>query len=296
MLQHIEFAGVHSGDAAMVLPPHDLPQEVIEEVRQASHDLAKALKVIGLMNIQFAIKDGELFLIEVNPRASRTVPFVSKAIGIPLAKLGARVMAGAKLVDLGFTEEVIPKHWAIKESVFPFNRFPGSPIVLTPEMRSTGEVMGQDEDFGIAYAKTQMAAKPSLPLTGNVFLSVKDSDKAQALEVAQGLSELGFSFYSTEGTAQFLNENGIPAESVLRISEGRPNVADLIKNEKVHLVINTPLGLIPRRDENGIRSEAVLHGVPVITTLGSAFAALSGIRSLKDKTFSVKPLQAYLSQ
>jgi carbamoyl-phosphate synthase large subunit len=293
MLQHIEFAGVHSGDAAMVLPPHDLPQEVIDEVRQASHDLAKALKVIGLMNIQFAIKDGELFLIEVNPRASRTVPFVSKAIGVPLAKLGARVMAGAKLVDLGFTEEVIPKHWAIKESVFPFNRFPGSPIVLTPEMRSTGEVMGQDEDFGIAYAKTQMAAKPSLPMSGNVFLSVKDSDKPQALEVAQGLAELGFSFYSTEGTAQFLNENGIPAESVLRISEGRPNVADLIKNEKVHLVINTPLGLIPRRDENGIRSEAVLHGVPVITTLGSAFAALSGIRSLKDKTFSVKPLQAY---
>ena len=296
MLQHIEFAGVHSGDAAMVLPPHDLPQEVIDEVRQASHDLAKALKVVGLMNIQFAIKDGELFLIEVNPRASRTIPFVSKAIGVPLAKLGARVMAGAKLADLGFTEEVIPKHWAIKESVFPFNRFPGAPIVLTPEMRSTGEVMGQDEDFGIAYAKTQMAAKPSLPLEGNVFLSVKDSDKPQALEVAQGLSELGFSFYSTEGTAKFLNENGIPAESVLRISEGRPNVADLIKNEKVHLVINTPLGLIPRRDENGIRSEAVLHGVPVITTLGSAFAALSGIRSLKKKTFSVKPLQAYSSK
>jgi carbamoyl-phosphate synthase large subunit len=213
-----------------------------------------------------------------------------------LAKLGARVMAGAKLADLGFTEEIIPKHWAIKESVFPFNRFPGAPIVLTPEMRSTGEVMGQDEDFGIAYAKTQMAAKPSLPLEGNVFLSVKDSDKPQALEVAQGLSELGFSFYSTEGTAKFLNENGIPAESVLRISEGRPNVADLIKNEKVHLVINTPLGLIPRRDENGIRSEAVLNGVPVITTLGSAFAALSGIRSLKKKTFSVKPLQAYSSK
>jgi carbamoyl-phosphate synthase large subunit len=296
MLQHIEFAGVHSGDAAMVLPPHDLAAEMVEVVRKASHSLADALKVIGLMNIQFAVKDGELFVIEVNPRASRTIPFVSKAIGLPLAKLGARVMAGAKLVDLGFTEEIKPKHWAIKESVFPFNRFPGSPIVLTPEMRSTGEVMGQDEDFGIAYAKTQMAAKPSLPMSGNIFLSVKDSDKPQALEVAKGLAELGFSFYSTEGTARFLNENGIPAESVLRISEGRPNVADLIKNDKVHLVINTPLGLIPRRDENGIRSEAVLHGVPVITTLGSAFAALSGIRSLKEKDFSVKPLQAYSTQ
>ena len=293
MLQHIEFAGVHSGDAAMVLPPHDLPEEMIDEVRQASHDLAKAIGVIGLMNIQFAIKDGELFLIEVNPRASRTVPFVSKTIGVPLAKLGARVMAGAKLKDLGFTEEILPKHWAIKESVFPFSRFPGSPIVLTPEMRSTGEVMGQDEDFGMAFAKTQMAAKPSLPLEGNVFLSVKDSDKPQALEIAKGLHDLGFSFYSTEGTAQFLNENGIKTETVLRISEGRPNVADLIKNGKIQLVINTPLGLIPRRDENGIRSEAVLHGIPVITTLGSAFATLQGIRSLKEKKFSVKSLQAY---
>ena len=293
MLQHIEFAGVHSGDAAMVLPPHDLAVEMIDEVRQASHDLAKALKVIGLMNIQFAIKDGELFLIEVNPRASRTIPFVSKAIGVPLAKLGARVMAGAKLKDLGFTDEIKPKHWAIKESVFPFSRFPGSPIVLTPEMRSTGEVMGQDEDFGMAFAKTQMAAKPSLPMEGNVFLSVKDSDKEKALLVAKGLSELGFSFYSTEGTSEFLKKHGIESESVLRISEGRPNVSDLIKNGKIQLVINTPLGLIPRRDENGIRSEAVLHGVPVITTLGSAFAALDGIRSLKDRNFSVKSLQDY---
>ncbi|MDG1137989.1 MAG: carbamoyl-phosphate synthase large subunit [Opitutales bacterium] len=293
MLQHIEFAGVHSGDAAMVMPPHDLSKEMLDEVRQASYDLAKALKVIGLMNVQYAIKDGDLFLIEVNPRASRTIPFVSKAIGVPLAKLGARVMAGATLKDLGFTEEIIPKHWAIKEAVFPFSKFPGSPIVLTPEMRSTGEVMGQDEDFGMAYAKTQMAAKPSLPLEGNVFLSVKDSDKPKALEVAKGLSALGFSFTSTEGTAKFLNENGIQAATTLRISEGRPNVADLIKNGKVQMVINTPLGLIPRRDENGIRSEAVLNSVPVITTLGSAFAALDGIRSLKDRKFSVKSLQDY---
>ena len=293
MLQHIEFAGVHSGDAAMVMPPHELSPEMLDEVRQATHDLAQDLRVIGLMNVQYAIKDGELFLIEVNPRASRTIPFVSKAIGVPLAKLGARVMAGAKLKDLGFTEEIIPKHWAIKEAVFPFSKFPGSSIVLTPEMRSTGEVMGQDEDFGMAFAKTQMAAKPSLPLEGNVFLSVKDSDKPKALEVAKGLAELGFSFTSTEGTAKFLNENGIPAKSTLRISEGRPNVADLIKNGKVQLVINTPLGLIPRRDENGIRSEAVLNSVPVITTLGSAFAALNGIRSLKDRKFSVKSLQDY---
>ena len=251
MLQHIEFAGVHSGDAAMVLPPHDLSAEMIEEVRQASYDLAKALNVVGLMNIQFAIKDGELFLIEVNPRASRTVPFVSKAIGIPLAKLGARVMAGAKLKDLGFTEEVVPKHWAIKESVFPFSKFLVSPIVLTPEMRSTGEVMGQDEDFGIA-CKDSNGSQTFLPLEGNVFISVKDSDKENALVVAKGLSDLGFSFYSTEGTTAFLKKHGINSESVLRISEGRPNVADLIKNGKIQLVINTPLGLIPRLDENGL--------------------------------------------
>ena len=296
MLQHIEFAGVHSGDAAMVLPPHDLSREMIDAVRNATHALAEALSVIGLMNVQFAIKDGELFVLEVNPRASRTVPFVSKAIGVPLAKLGAKVMAGAKLKDLGFTEEIIPGHWAIKESVFPFNKFPGAPIVLTPEMRSTGEVMGQDEDFGIAFAKTQMAAKPSLPLEGSVFISVKDSDKEQALHVAKGLSELGFSLYSTEGTSRFLSGHGLEVEQVLRISEGRPNVADLIKNGKIQLVINTPLGLIPRRDENGIRSEAVLYGVPVITTMGSAFAALNGIKSLKEKDFGVKSLQEYAGE
>jgi len=293
MLQHIEFAGVHSGDAAMVLPPHDLSEEITETVRQATHALASALSVVGLMNVQFAIKDGELYVLEVNPRASRTVPFVSKAIGVPLAKLGARIMAGSTLRELGFTEEIIPKHWAIKESVFPFNRFPGSPIVLTPEMRSTGEVMGQDEDFGLAFAKTQMAAKPSLPLEGNAFISVKDADKKQALVIAKGLLDLGFDIYSTEGTASFFRENGLVAEHILRISEGRPNVADFIKNGKIQLVINTPLGLIPRRDENGIRSEAVLYGVPVMTTLGSAFAALQGIRSLKEKDFGVKSLQEY---
>ena len=202
MLQHIEFAGVHSGDAAMVLPPHDLDVDMIDEVREATHALAKALKVIGLMNVQYAIKDGELFLIEVNPRASRTVPFVSKAIGVPLANLGARVMAGAKLKDLGFTEEILPNRWAIKESVFPFNKFPGSSIVLTPEMRSTGEVMGQDKDFGMAFAKTQMAAKPSLPMEGNVFLSVKDSDKEKALEIAKGLVGTWLFFHFDRGNGK----------------------------------------------------------------------------------------------
>jgi carbamoyl-phosphate synthase large subunit len=293
MLQHIEFAGVHSGDAAMVLPPHDLPDEMIETVRKATHALAEALSVVGLMNVQFAIKDGELYVLEVNPRASRTVPFVSKSIGVPLAKMAARVMAGAKLKDLGFTEEIIPSHWAIKESVFPFNRFPGCTIVLSPEMRSTGEVMGLDTDFGIAFAKTQMAAKPALPEEGNVFLSVRDHDKKQAVEIAKGLSELGFHLFSTSGTASILKKNGIEVKQLFRLSEGRPNVVDMIKNGKVQLVINTPQGMTPRRDENVIRTEAVLHGVPVITTMGSAIAALDGIRSLREQDFEVRSLQSY---
>jgi len=293
MLQHIEFAGVHSGDAAMVLPPHDLSDEMTDTVRKATHALAEALAVVGLMNVQFAIKDGELYVLEVNPRASRTVPFVSKSIGVPLAKLAARVMAGAKLKDLGFTEEIIPRHWAIKESVFPFNRFPGCTIVLSPEMRSTGEVMGLDADFGIAFAKTQMAAKPPLPAQGNIFLSVRDQDKEQAVEIARGLDELGFQLLSTSGTASVLEENGIEVEKLFRLSEGRPNVVDMIKNGKIQLVVNTPQGMTPRRDENVIRTEAVLHGVPVITTMGSAKAALDGIRSLKEQDFEVRSLQSY---
>jgi carbamoyl-phosphate synthase large subunit len=223
ILQHVEFAGVHSGDAAMVMPPHTLSAEILETVREATYALARELQVVGLMNVQYAIKDDELFIIEVNPRASRTVPFVSKAIGIPLAKLAARVMAGEKLTDLGFTKEVIPPYWAVKESVFPFNRFPGAPIMLSPEMRSTGEVMGLDKDLGVAFAKSQMAAKPSLPDSGDVFISVKDHDKARAVEIARGLSELGFGITATAGTGKLLKENGIDVKSVYRLSEGRPN-------------------------------------------------------------------------
>jgi len=243
--------------------------------------------------VQFAIKDGKLYVLEVTPRASRTVPFVSKTIGVPLAKLAARVMAGAKLKDLGFTEEIIPKHWAIKESVFPFNSFPGCTIALTPEMRSTGEVMGLDADFGIAFAKTQMAAKPALPSEGNVFLSVRDQDKEEAVEIARGLVKLGFQVFSTSGTASVLEENGIEVATLFRLAEGRPNVVDMIKNGKIQLVVNTPQGMTPRRDENVIRTEAVLHGVPVITTMGSAKAALGGMRAIEEKDFEVRSLQSY---
>ncbi|MDE0766998.1 MAG: carbamoyl-phosphate synthase large subunit [Opitutaceae bacterium] len=294
MLEHIEFAGVHSGDAAMVLPPHTLSAEMIEIVRQASFRLAKALKVIGLMNIQFAIQGDQLFVLEVNPRASRTVPFVSKAIGMPLAKIAAKVMTGKTLQELGFTEEMSPKHWCIKEAVFPFVRFPGSTIRLGPEMRSTGEVMGMDEDFGVAFAKTQAAAKPSLPVGGNVFLSVKDQDKPKAVELAKKLVKLGFQIYSTSGTADNLKENGIEANKLFRIAEGRPNVLDLIKNGEMQMIINTPSGMVPRKDENHIRSQAYLHNICIMTTLTGATAAVAGIEALKEKDFDVRSVQSYV--
>jgi carbamoyl-phosphate synthase large subunit len=293
MLQHVEFAGVHSGDAAMVMPPHTLSAEMLDKVRVASYGLAKELQVVGLMNVQYAIKDDELYIIEVNPRASRTIPFVSKAIGVPLAKLAARVMAGETLKQLGFTEEIIPPYWAVKESVFPFNRFPGAPVMLSPEMRSTGEVMGLDKDLGVAFAKSQMAAKPSLPDSGDVFISVKDSDKPRAVEIARGLSALGFGIIATAGTGKLLKENGIAVKNVCRLSEGRPNVIDLIKNGKVSLIINTPKGTVPRQNENMIRTEAVKHNICIMTTISAASAGVDGIGSIRKKGYEVRSIQSY---
>ncbi len=296
MLEHIEYAGVHSGDAAMVLPPHTLKPAMIETVRQASFKLAKALKVVGLMNIQFAIKGDDLYVLEVNPRASRTVPFVSKAIGKPLAKIAAKVMTGMKLADLDFTEELQPKHWCIKEAVFPYVRFPGSTIRLGPEMRSTGEVMGLDTDFGIAFAKTQAAAKPGLPTEGNVFLSVKDEDKPRALDIARNLSALGFNLYSTSGTAKFLTENGLEVKKLFRIAEGRPNVLDMIKNGDIQMIINTPSGMIPRKDENHMRSVAWGNNICIMSTITGAEAAVSGIKSLSKQDYEVRSVQSYVSK
>ncbi len=293
MLEHIEYAGVHSGDAAMVMPPHTLSKEMLATVRHATYALARALKVVGLMNVQFAIKDGQLYVLEVNPRASRTVPFVAKAIGVPLAKLAARVMAGAKLKDLGFTREIQPKHWCVKEAVFPFNRFPGAAIMLSPEMRSTGEVMGMDDDLGIAFAKTQMAAKPGLPLEGKVFFSVKDADKPQAVELARDFLSLGFTLCSTSGTAKLLRSHGIEVQHVNKLLEGRPNCVDMIKNNEVALVINTPRGMIPRHDENAIRSAAWANNVCIMTSVTGARAAINGIRAMKAKLVDVRPLQQY---
>jgi len=294
MLEHIEFAGVHSGDAAMVLPPHTLSKAMLEQVRAATLSLAKALHVIGLMNVQFAIKDSDLYVLEVNPRASRTVPFVSKAIGVPLAKLAAKCMAGKTLRELSFTKELTPRHWCVKEAVFPFNRFPGATIILGPEMRSTGEVMGLDDDLGIAFAKTQMAAKPSLPSQGNVFLSVKDADKARAVDLGRQLAAVGFLLFATSGTARVLAENGVPVTKIPRLDEGRPNVVDMIKNGQMHMIINTPSGMMPRQDENKIRSAAVANNVCIMTTLAGAFAGLRGIKAMKQKRVGVRSLQSYV--
>jgi len=293
MLEHIEYAGVHSGDAAMVMPPHKLSPEILATVRTATYALARELKVVGLMNVQFAIKDGQLYVLEVNPRASRTIPFVAKAIGVPLAKLAASVMAGEKLKDLGFTREIKPKHWCVKEAVFPFARFPGATIVIGPEMRSTGEVMGMDDDLGIAFAKTQMAAKPGLPLKGKLFISVKDSDKPQVVELARAFAELGFTLCSTTNTAKLLQSQGLTVQPVYKLNEGRPNCVDMIKNGEIQMVINTPRGMIPRLDENAIRTAAWGNNVCIMTTITGAQAALHGIRAMKQKRVDVRPLQEY---
>jgi len=293
VLEHIEFAGVHSGDAAMVLPPHTLSQAVIQTIREYTHAMARELKVIGLMNVQYAVKGETVYVLEVNPRASRTVPFVSKAIGFPLAKLAAKVMAGKTLKELGFTEEIWPKYWAVKESVFPFNRFHGQDILLSPEMRSTGEVMGLDADLGIAYAKSQMAANAPLPLGGSVFISVSDAHKREAVEVAKQFTDLGFELIATAGTASELEKTGLTVRRIHKISEGRPNAIDLMKNKEVQLIINTPAGQSPRADEVKIRTTAVYTGTPIMTTLSGAKAAALGIAALKKTGYAVKTVQEY---
>ncbi|MEM6278099.1 MAG: carbamoyl-phosphate synthase large subunit [Verrucomicrobiota bacterium] len=293
IMEHIEEAGIHSGDSACVIPTFSLSDSMREEISTAAKALAVELNVRGLMNIQFAVKDEELYVIEVNPRASRTVPFVSKAIGVPLAKLAAKVMTGEKLVDLGFIEPVHPEHYSVKEAVFPFSKFPGIDISLGPEMKSTGEVMGIDADLGMAYAKSQMAASSQLPLEGNIFISVKDRDKDEAVELAKEFSELGFTIFSTSGTAERFAEAGVPVHRLHKLSEGRPNVLDMIKNGEIVMVINTPSGRVPRRDEVRIRSGALANRVPIITTLRAAHACVRSIKSLKSSEISVMALQEY---
>jgi carbamoyl-phosphate synthase large subunit len=293
VMEHIEQAGIHSGDSACCLPPHDMKQPVIDAIKRQTAALAKELGVVGLMNVQFAVKNDVVYVLEVNPRASRTIPFVSKAIGVPLAKLASKVMAGMKLKDLGFTEEIVPSYRSVKEVVLPFVRFRGVDILLGPEMKSTGEVMGIADDFGTAFAKAQAAASSALPMKGTIFLSVKDKDKPAMLEIAKELSKMKFSLAATSGTAKVLESAGIRVISLKKISEGSPNVVDLMKEQKIDLIINTPSGEKPRKDEVVIRSTAVSRGVSCVTTMEGASASLKGIQALKLKDTSVCSVQDY---
>jgi len=296
IMQHIEQAGIHSGDSACVIPAFSLSEKIKAEIERAAKDLARELQVRGLMNIQFAVKDEELYVIEVNPRASRTVPFVSKATGVSLAKLAAKIMVGEKLADMGYTETIIPTHFSVKEAVFPWNRFPGIDIVLGPEMKSTGEVMGIDSDWGMAYAKSQISAFNPLPKEGTVFLSVSDRDKDRAVAVARDLHELGFRIVSTGGTLAKLAEAGIPASRVYKVLEqARPNIIDMMKNNEIHFVINTPSTHESRADEILIRSTAIAQKISHATNMSAAEATVKAMRSLKERALTVKSIQEYHS-
>jgi carbamoyl-phosphate synthase large subunit len=315
VMQHIEEAGIHSGDSACVIPPHSLPEAVVAEIKRQTRELATALGVRGLMNVQFAVAAGsrqqaagstdngsslpaagcllpaDVYVLEVNPRASRTVPFVSKATGVPLAKYATLLMVGKTLDELGITEEVTPTHYSVKESVFPFNKFPGVDIILGPEMRSTGEVMGIDDAMPIAFAKSQLAANAPLPRSGTVFLSVNNRDKPEAVGIGRAFADLGYRVIATRGTAAELRKHGVAVEDVLKLQEGRPNLVDLMKNGSVALVINTPSGRGSRTDEGRIRASAVQHGVTCITTLSAAHAAVEACRALRDRPLTVMSLQ-----
>jgi carbamoylphosphate synthase large subunit/REP element-mobilizing transposase RayT len=293
IMEHIEEAGIHSGDSACVIPTFSLPAIVLDQIRTATKAMARELQVRGLMNVQFAVKGLDVYVLEVNPRASRTVPFVSKAIGIPLAKLAAKVMTGKTLTELGFTSEILPKHFCVKEAVFPFLRYQGFDIALGPEMKSTGEVMGIDADLGLAYAKSQMAAPPPLPKSGNVFISVKDSDKPAVIPLAREFVELGFQIIATSGTESALRAAGVPVTKVHKIREGRPNVLDLVTNRDIDFIVNTPSGKIPREDEVRIRNASLAQKIPIMTTIRAAQASANGIRSLQRSKLHVKTLQEY---
>jgi carbamoyl-phosphate synthase large subunit len=293
IMEHIEEAGIHSGDSACVIPTFSLSDKVRDEISSATKAMARELNVRGLMNVQFAVKGEDVYVLEVNPRASRTVPFVSKAIGVPLAKLAAKIMAGKTLRELGFTKEIVPKHFSVKEAVFPFLRYQGMDISLGPEMKSTGEVMGMDVDLGLAYSKSQMAAPPALPKKGNVFISVKDADKESVIPLAREFLKLGFGIISTSGTADALAAAKIKVKKVFKLNEGRPNVLDRVKNGDITFIINTPSGKIPREHEVTIRNAALAQKIPIMTTVRAAQASANGIRSLQKAKLQVRSLQEY---
>ncbi|MBP1623281.1 MAG: carB, partial [Acidobacteria bacterium] len=293
IMQHIEEAGIHSGDSACVLPPYMITHEQLKRIEMYTHQLARALKVKGLINVQYAMRNGGVYVLEVNPRASRTVPFVSKAIGLPLAKVAARVMVGRSLRAMGLTQPPQPRHVSVKEAVLPFNKFSDVSIYLGPEMRSTGEVMGISYSLGDAYAKSQLAAGGELPTSGTVFISVNDSDKFRVIPIARDFIELGFDLVATEGTCRSLRACGIACGLVHKVGKGEPTSLSLIRQGKIHLIVNTPWGKVSRKHEYEIGRVALAHNVPCITTLSGASAAVRGIMSAKNKTLVVCSLQEY---
>jgi carbamoyl-phosphate synthase large subunit len=293
IMEHIEEAGVHSGDSACSLPPYSLDKSIVREIERQMKSLALELGVVGLMNAQFAVKGEMVYVLEVNPRGSRTVPFVSKAIGVPLAKLAMKAMIGRSLSELGFTSAPQPIHLSVKEAVFPFNKFPGVDVLLGPEMKSTGEVMGIDSDFGWAFAKSQAGAGAMRPKIGVALVSVKESDRLQALEVARHLVKLGFRIQGTSGTAAYLREHGVRAETVNKVREGRPDIVDHIKNGDIAIVVNTVHTAASHADSLSIRREALHRGVPYFTTMRGARAAAMGIEAILKKELSIRSLQEY---
>ena len=294
IMQHIESAGIHSGDSACVLPPYEITDSNLDEIKRHTHALARALNVIGLMNVQFAVQDKQVYIIEVNPRASRTVPFVSKTIGVPLAKVAARTMVGRTLEEQGLTQEVKFDHIAVKEAVLPFSKFPGVDTILGPEMKSTGEVMGIDTEFGVSFHKAQLGAGVRLPGEGTVFISVNNRDKEAVGPIARRLADLDFRILATGGTKDHLSAKGIPADQILKIQQGRPNILDAIKNKGIDLMINTPAGVASQADDDKIRQAALQYGIPYTTTLAGASAAVSGIESMRNNgTVRIRSLQEF---
>jgi carbamoyl-phosphate synthase large subunit len=294
IMEHIEEAGIHSGDSACSLPPRSLSPETIAELERQTKALALALDVGGLMNVQYAIKNGDIYVLEVNPRASRTVPFVAKVIGEPIAKIAARVMAGESLATFGLVSKELP-HIGVKEAVFPFARFPGVDVLLGPEMRSTGEVIGLDRSFGVAFAKSQLGSSTQVPKTGTVFVSVRDSDKPRILPTVKMLAEIGFQVVATGGTQRYLEENGVKATRINKVLEGRPHVVDAIKNGEIQLVFNTTEGAGAFSDSRSLRRAALLHKVPYYTTLAGAIAATEGIKAYLGGDLEVRALQEYFA-
>jgi carbamoyl-phosphate synthase large subunit len=292
-MEHIEEAGIHSGDSGCCLPTYTLPPDVLAVIRRHTGEIGRALSVRGLMNVQYLVQAGEVYVIEVNPRASRTVPFVAKAMGQPLAKIAARVMAGQLLRDVGYREETIPRHFSVKQPVFPFDRFAGADIILGPEMRSTGEVMGIAADFGVAFAKSMSAASQPLPAEGTVFLSVRDSDKRGIAHLGRKLVDLGFSILATGGTYEALQRGRVEAKRVHKVGQGRPDVLDALKNGEIDLIVNTPVGKGAHTDEGRIRREALGARVPIITTLSGAAAAVNGIAARRARGVAVRCLQEH---